>query len=182
MQRRTFLLGAGVTSATILAAQQLWQSAPAVAEQDNVRSPVLTNLERVCDLVIPATDTPGAAEVGVAGWVVRAAESGLLGFSMPQLEAFLSALEAPKPATAETRLAKLTQIDQSTFVERATEPLNKTWSTLKTLILTGYYTSEVGASQELRYQLVPGQLLPAVPVEEGETKAWSSDWTAVNFG
>ena len=55
------------------------------------------------------------------------------------------------------------------------------WRTIKTLILTGYYTSEVGASQELRFELVPGRWDPALPVT-AETRACSSDWTAVDFG
>jgi len=52
---------------------------------------------------------------------------------------------------------------------------------VKGLILTGYYTSEVGGARELRYELVPGRYDPKVPITP-ETRAWSSDWTAVDFG
>ena len=54
------------------------------------------------------------------------------------------------------------------------------WPRLKGLILIGYYTSEIGASQELRYILVPGHFDPDVPLEPGD-RAWSSDWTGVKF-
>ncbi len=55
------------------------------------------------------------------------------------------------------------------------------WRTVKALILMGYYTSEVGGSQELRFELVPGRYDPDLPVTP-ETRAFSSDWTAVDFG
>lgn len=55
------------------------------------------------------------------------------------------------------------------------------WKAIKGLILTGYYTSEVGGSVELNYELVPGAWRPDIPLEPGQ-RAYSSDWTAVDFG
>jgi hypothetical protein len=49
------------------------------------------------------------------------------------------------------------------------------------LILTGYYTSEIGGARELQYELTPGRYDPAVAIRPGE-RAYSSDWTAVDFG
>ena len=48
------------------------------------------------------------------------------------------------------------------------------------LILTAYYTSETGGSRELQYELVPGKWEPDLPFVPG-SRAWSSDWTAVEF-
>ena len=55
------------------------------------------------------------------------------------------------------------------------------WKKIKALILTGYYTSEVGASRELQYELVPGRWEPDLPLPPNN-RSWSSDWTAVDFG
>jgi len=55
------------------------------------------------------------------------------------------------------------------------------WRKIKALILTGYYTSEIGASRELHYELVPGRFDPDVPLP-ANNRSWSSDWTAVDFG
>lgn len=55
------------------------------------------------------------------------------------------------------------------------------WKKIKALILTGYYTSEVGASRELQYELVPGRFDPDLPLP-ADNRSWSSDWTAVDFG
>jgi hypothetical protein len=61
------------------------------------------------------------------------------------------------------------------------DPAAAPWRAIKGLILTGYYTSEIGGSKELNYELVPGRFDPKVPVTP-ETRAYSSDWTAVDFG
>jgi len=157
----------------------------------------------VSQLVIPATDTPGAGDIGVGDFVILALVHGLEGSrspasatAMPNLSGYsrpdgslryLDWLEdeldrraggdfpGARPAARE---AALRALDTEAFAESAA---GHPWRTIKALILTGYYTSEVGGSQELRYELVPGRWdadLPAAP----DARAFSSDWTAVDFG
>ncbi len=151
----------------------------------------------VADLVIPDTDTPGAGAVGVGDFVLVALAHGLEGTRRPPaadpsfapylradgsldhagwLESRLGEdwLSLP-PARRHDRLAAL---DAAAF---SGDPAAAPWRAIKALILTGYYTSEVGGSQELNYELVPGRFDPKVPVTP-ETRAYSSDWTAVDFG
>ncbi|MBX9664658.1 MAG: gluconate 2-dehydrogenase subunit 3 family protein, partial [Novosphingobium sp.] len=40
---------------------------------------------------------------------------------------------------------------------------------------------KIGGSKELNYELVPSRFDPKVPVTPA-TRAYSSDWTAVDFG
>jgi hypothetical protein len=40
------------------------------------------------------------------------------------------------------------------------------WRRFKQLVLMGYYHSEVGATQELRYELVPGAWRSCLPLTE----------------
>jgi hypothetical protein len=40
------------------------------------------------------------------------------------------------------------------------------YRTFKYLVLVGYYQSEVGATQELRFELVPGAWRSCVPLSE----------------
>jgi hypothetical protein len=44
---------------------------------------------------------------------------------------------------------------------------------LKELTLTGFFTSEVGATKALRYVAVPGKFEGSVPYTKGE-KAWAT--------
>ena len=72
----------------------------------------------------------------------------------------------------------LPDIDTAAFAEGAPP---SPWKTIKSLILTGYFTSEAGATKALRYELIPGRFDPNIPLNPG-AKSWASDWTAVDFG
>jgi hypothetical protein len=43
----------------------------------------------------------------------------------------------------------------------------------KRLLLTGFYFSEAGATQELRYELVPGVWEPSIPITP-DTRSWAA--------
>ncbi|WP_421846700.1 gluconate 2-dehydrogenase subunit 3 family protein [Novosphingobium sp.] len=161
-------------------------------------SPLRRKLMRtVADHVIPATDTPGAGAVGAGDFVLVALAHGLEGTRRPPAAnpafapflradgsldhaAWLEGKLGPKwlklpPARRHDALAAL---DTAAF---ANDPAAAPWRAIKGLILTGYYTSEIGGSKELNYELVPGRFDPKVPVTP-TTRAYSSDWTAVDFG
>jgi hypothetical protein len=55
----------------------------------------------------------------------------------------------------------------------ASEPPNKYFRMMKELALLGYFTSEIGATQALRYVESPGRYDPCVPYKPGE-KDWAS--------
>lgn len=165
------------------------KAAPTVRQRKLMRA--------VAELVIPTTDTPGAGAVGAGDFVLVALAHGLEGTRRPPaadpslaphlradgsldhaawLEAKLGAKWfALPPARRHEQLAAL---DAAAFKGN---PAAAPWRAIKALILTGYYTSEVGGSKELNYELVPGRFDPKVPVTPA-TRAYSSDWTAVDFG
>jgi hypothetical protein len=151
----------------------------------------------VADLVLPATDTPGAGAVGVGDFVLVGLAHGLEGTRRPPsadpsfapflrkdgsldhagwLEGRLGQDWLSLPPAG--RRDKLAALDAAAYKG---DPSAAPWRAIKALILTGYYTSEVGGSQELNYELVPGRFDPKVPVTP-ETRTYSSDWTAVDFG
>lgn len=154
-------------------------------------------MRMVAEHVIPTTDTPGAGAVGAGDFVLVALAHGLEGTRKPPAAdpsltpylrsdgsldhaAWLDGKLGPAwlalpPARQSEQLASL---DASAFKG---DPAAAPWRAIKALILTGYYTSEVGGSKELNYELVPGRFDPKVPVTP-DTRAYSSDWTAVDFG
>lgn len=127
-------------------------------------------VDRICDLVIPATDTPGASQVQAADFVLLACDHGMAGLtaqSPARLEAALEALANPQHgapggtgflrAPAAAQQAMLARYDADSFARP--HPAGSTaaeWPTFKSAIVAAYYTSQAGASQELVYDAVPG--------------------------
>lgn len=197
VDRRQLIGGAAVLAVLAGLPLYIWQQSRGGDETGASESEKLL-IARLSDLVIPATDTPGAVAVGVPAFVELALLHGLdettppisgpvrmAGYrgGFPVLEQVARDLNrhasgdflSLKPDRQHTQLAAY---DADAFGgERQDHP----WKKLKALILTGYYTSEVGASRELQYELVPGRWEPDLPLPPNN-RSWSSDWTAVDFG
>lgn len=200
--RRDFL--AGATLLALLTGLPLAACKPSGPEADAPPSEAQRKLlTGVSQLVLPHTATAGAGELGVGDFVILALAHGLEKSrtplpenAPPELDKYRRAdgsldhvawLEAELnrraggdwlAAPAAGQIASLTALDGDAFAEGVKD---HPWRTVKGLILTGYYTSEVGGSQELRFELVPGRYDPDLPVSPA-TRAYSSDWTAVDFG
>lgn len=158
-------------------------------------------MKEVSQLVIPRSATPGAGEVGAGDFAILALAHGLDGSRLPLKDATAYARFARNDgsirhvawlereldgrtsgdflgAAPDRRFAALQALDAQAYASRDSE---SPWKAVKGLILTGYYTSEVGGSQELRYEAVPGRFDPDLPLTP-DFRAISNDWTAVDFG
>jgi len=130
----------------------------------------------MAELIIPTTDTPGARAAGVHIFI----DSMLTDwYGGEEREHFLSGLrEVDNKARArfdkpflklqeEEQVALLTDMEEEAYVITASasngqEPF---FVTMKTLTIFGYYTSEIGATQELRVMPM-GEYRSDVPFEE----------------
>ena len=185
IDRRDFLVRMLTMAGLSVSASELWGIAHAATP-----SAQREVLDEICELVIPATDTPGARAAGVAAFLESAVAQGIRDVSPSLLSSFLTALDkhAKEPFLSmppSERVAVLTEIDTLTMTAHPTRSALPAdllhWPTLKALILVGYYTSEVGSTIEQRYLLIPGRFDPDVPLAPGD-RAWSSDWTGVKYG
>ncbi|HUD93277.1 gluconate 2-dehydrogenase subunit 3 family protein [Sphingobium sp.] len=195
--RRQILGGAVVLGALAGIPLHAWNKVRAGEDGGATASEKLL-LARLSDLVIPATDTPGAVAVGVPAFVELALRHGLEDTAseaagpvrmggdrggFPMLEEVQKELNQ-RSSTLFLNLSPDRQQDVlETYDAEAFggERKDHPWKKIKALILTGYYTSEVGASRELHYELVPGRWDPNLPLAPNN-RSWSSDWTAVDFG
>ena len=121
----------------------------------------------VGDCIIPTTDTPGATEAGVPEFIDVIVGEWYEPAERDQFLAGLADLDRRSAATggrfielnAEQQLAVLTQVESEALAARAANPKAPTafWLRLKSLTLYGYYTSAVGALQELDRPIIPGR-------------------------
>ena len=195
--RRHFMAGLALFGVAIGSPAQ---SAVVELQRGQSFAPQQALMRDVAQLVLPRTGTAGAGELGVGSFVLLALAHGLEGakkpLTDPALEAFKATdgtLDHARWLTAElerrlggpylvaplsSRHAALSALDADAFAGQAAAA---PWRTIKALILLGYYTSQTGGSAELRYEHVPGRWDPDVPMT-ASTRAFSSDWTAVDFG
>lgn len=152
-----WLLG-GVFSAPTLQAMDRWERV-STTNSRNQRTFLSESqraiLERMADLIIPRTDTPGAIDAGVPAFIelmvsdcyAKPAQAVFAtGLTTLERDGFLSL-----PADRQT--AALQQIEAES--QKSKTPTF--WLMAKELTLLGYYTSEPGIKASFDYQPIPGR-------------------------
>lgn len=120
-------------------------------------------LEVVADIIMPRTDTPGAIDAGVPAAFDALMKNWASRERQEQFRALLEEIDQAAREQASGLLALdrtrrtevLVAFDKSKSGGRHTG--DKVYRKFKELVLTLYYHSEVGATQELRYEHVPGR-------------------------
>ena len=119
-------------------------------------------LEDVVDTILPATSSPGARAAHVHVFVDLAASRCLGSAEQQALSDALDTLgETFGALPTAQRIARLNAMDKAAF------------ATLKELTLLGYFSSEIGCTQALAYDAVPGVYKGCVNLEPGQ-KAWAT--------
>ncbi len=177
LDRRSFVLNALLAIGAAGAAFPGWSSLEAAARAkapffDSAR---LAVLDAVAETIMPRTDTPGARDAGVP------ARFDLLmqNWASPQTQADFTRVLGEIDAAAKG-IAALPPAKQLEVVAAydAANMRNPAYAKFKGLILALYYLSEPGATQELRYEHVPGAWEPSIPVT-ADTRGYAVD---VSFG
>ena len=156
--RVAILLGGAISAPTLAGALDAATRRPWLAPGWAPRTLDDTQLELVAvmaDHIIPPTDTPGGRAAGVQRFV-----DTLLTDHYPaeERDRFLAGLREVQgkrfvESTPAQQLAMLTAMDEAAYpAQQSNSPRSpETWffRRLKELTLVGYYTSQVGATQEL---------------------------------
>lgn len=144
-------------------------------------------VSEVAEIIIPKTDTPGAKEVGVPGFIDNIIKdcfskedqerftTGLVSFNEEAQKAYGDAFVDLEPEQQQEFVKKVH--DEAIKAEQTTQPAPKRPFILmmKELTMLGFFTSKVGATQVLQYDPVPGAYKGCIPVSEaGNGKTWAS--------
>ena len=138
----------------------------------------MTVLYSLCETILPKTDTPSAVEAGCHEFVPHQLQHC---HSKQQQEDCIKIINTVdmranknfgkpfpllQPQQQQQLLVDFESDNVSTDVEKGQ------FSFLKALIVFGYFTSEIGATQALNYQAVPGGFKGSIPANS-DTKSWS---------
>jgi hypothetical protein len=181
--RRTALLLGGAISAPTLAAMLAGCETPAAGEAGWTPSALSdeqgAQVATIAEHIIPATDTPGARGAGVHRFIDRMLAEY---YSADGRAAFLAGLadvdRRAKDAKSKTFLALSPSEQRDVLAVLDAEayrqgPHPTFFRTMKELTLLGYYTSQIGATQELKYARVPGRFDGCIPLAT-IGRAWST--------
>ncbi len=139
-------------------------------------------LDEVAETIIPRTDTPGAkdAQVGQLMTVMvrdtyTQEEQEIFHRGLPKINAASQqAYGEPFIAlTPEQRHSLVSALDAEAKVHNLNHADKHYFTMIKQLTLFGFFTSEVGAKEVLRYMAIPGGYDPCMPYEEGD-RAWAT--------
>jgi hypothetical protein len=144
-------------------------------------------LDEVADTILPETKTPGAKAAKVGAFMAQMVadtyeerDQQVFREGMATLDEACRRMHNASflEATAAQRLALLEQLDreQKAYMDArdgsADAPAHF-FRMMKELTLLGYFTSEIGCTQAMRYEETPGRFDPCLPYTPGET-AWAS--------
>ena len=135
--------------------------------------------KRLVDLIIPESDTPGALaanvhqfiDVMLDGWAAIDTRLRFLD-TFNNIDSRSLALTGKKfsDATRTKQIKLLEVLDKESFSDNGTDI---SFREFKALVVFGYYSSEEGASVELRYDRIPGAYRGCIPLDE-VGRSWST--------
>ena len=134
-------------------------------------------LDEIGETIIPTTDTPGAKATGIGAFMVVMVKDT---YRKDEQEIFVEGLNTLRKdfkdqmgedfvaASPEERTHFLNQIYENAQAEASEREGPHYINMLKDLTVLGYFTSEIGATQALRYVETPGRYDPCIDYEKGD--------------
>lgn len=186
IRRALVLAGAGslIGSSTLLAACATNMQRDQAEMSTTFTKLQIQWLDEVAETILPETDTPGAKAAQVGGFIAIMVVDT---YSPEERKMFRAGMESLEEecrrewgvgfvaANQSQRLTLLERLD----LEQKNHADNKTpdapshyFSMIKQLTVVGYFTSEIGYKQALRYVESPGRFDPCVEYKAGE-RAWA---------
>jgi len=169
--RRTFLRGASVLMGHAAFGQVMTAFAAAPRNTTFFSEAEMATLTALVDVVIPATDSPAASAADTHYFIDLALPACASAAAQTTFRAGLASLVQASFASAGAA-DKVALLEARATADMALEYDESFFKILKDYTLTGYFLSEVGATQALAYERVPGGFQGDVLLAANQ-KAWA---------
>jgi gluconate 2-dehydrogenase gamma chain len=190
LKRVAWLMGGTVSASAILAIRRGYATPTSAAGKPSILSaPQMAIVSTVSEIMIPRTDTPGAVEVGVPGFIDLMLKDVYTQKDCDRYLAGLAEFDAAAQSKHGGKFVALESAQQVALVrefhdaavveerrlDRAHARSQRPFILMtKELTLLGFFTSQAGATQVLQYVAVPGSYHACVPVRQaGNGKTWA---------
>ncbi|MFS1703811.1 gluconate 2-dehydrogenase subunit 3 family protein [Alteromonas sp. AMM-1] len=176
-------------------AMAVWQTQPALTavKDAGLSENTVALITELCETVIPRTDTPGAKEAGLPAFFIgmlrdcyTAEQQALMeaGFNDIDVRSqqqfgkpFVALTQSQKTALAselDAEALAFNRGEQTAWKGDEYEGLPHYFTLYKQLMIFGFFTSKVGATEVLRFSEVPGDYRD-IPYKKGD-RAWMTVW------
>ena len=169
--RRTFLRGASVLMGHTAFGQVMTAFAAAPRQATFFNSVELATLKALVDVVLPATDSPAASAADTHYFIDLALPAcGSEAAQKTFREGLASLAHANFERLPPDKQVALLKVRAAADMELAYD--QSFFKILKDYTLAGYFLSEIGATQALAYERVPGGYQGDLPLAANQ-KAWA---------
>jgi gluconate 2-dehydrogenase gamma chain len=128
------------------------------------------------DRILPRTDTPGAADVGVPAFLDRFYGEFMSDDERRLFAAGLDAIEAAAKAAHGGSFASLTIAQQDAVLSGVAaaqqDQSPSSFGLIRSITILGYFSSERVAKEVLNYDPVPGRFDGCMPLEQVKGRDW----------
>jgi hypothetical protein len=139
-------------------------------------------VSQVAGIIIPKTDTPGAREAGVPGFIDSMIKDV---YNQSERDQFMKGMQDFISTAGKENsdpFIEWDEKDQTAFVKKVHDEALKTEAkekpfilAMKELTVAGFFTSEPGATKVLQYEAVPGSYKGCIPLKDAGTgKTWAT--------
>jgi hypothetical protein len=187
LKKTALLMGAAVSASALTGILQGCKATPELLYTPVFFTPDQARIvTEVAEIIIPKTDTPGAKDAGVPGFIDTMLKDCYKKEDQERFLAGLTAFEEEAKKAYGDSFIYCTPEQQVEFVKKTHEVALKEMKEnkeakrpfilmAKELTLLGFFTSEPGATQVLQYIAVPGAYKGCVPLAEaGNGKTWAT--------
>ncbi|RRB18465.1 gluconate 2-dehydrogenase subunit 3 family protein [Larkinella knui] len=126
----------------------------------------------LAEVIIPATDTPGAKDAGVPRFIGHVIGNCTAPAQQETFQKGLQQTDALSKTAFGKPFSDLDNPQRAEVVRQLTQREKAFFLTLRELTIVGYFTSEAGATQTLAYLPVPGRFQGDIPLKPGQ-KVWA---------
>lgn len=177
------LMGATALGPRLLAAT-FDKPTPAAGKPGGFTAADIALLDEIGDTIIPPTDVPGAKAVQIGAFMAMMVDDcyeareqtvfkeGLRALASAYRARFGEDFVAGAPADRTLFLNELDRAQKAPAAKRDRGKAPHYFRLMKELTILGYFTSEIGCTQALRFLEVPGRYDGCAPYKEGD-HAWS---------
>jgi len=187
LRKTALLMGAAVSASALTGILQGCKAAPELTYMPSFFTEDQARIvSEVAEIIIPKTDTPGAKDTGVPGFIDLMLNDCYTKEDQDRFLAGLTTLEEEAKKAygdsfiyckPEQQVELVTKIHAAAVAESKENKEAKRPFILmaKELTLLGFFTSEPGATQVLQYIAVPGSYKGCIPLAEaGNGKTWAT--------